>query len=194
MSPAARLSRVFVSLAVVAITATGGLGVVASAAHADNGACLPTDPYTGGQTCYTAPHCTLDFEVVDGGTRIRFVATGFAQGDNLTGTVNGIVVFHVTTTDGNLDLTVPIPDLGPGSYPVAVSGTSGLECDPPLVIPGPSVLGTQFTRGDNATAAVSGTALARTGIDVVLLVLLGVGLVVAGGALRRAAPGRHRRG
>ncbi|MBV9936148.1 MAG: hypothetical protein JO367_17765, partial [Actinobacteria bacterium] len=52
------------------------------------------------------------------------------------------------------------------------------------------VLGTQFTRG--AAATVSGTGLARTGINVVLLVLLGAGLVVAGGALRKAGSGRRR--
>ena len=191
MSPAGRWSRLFVALAVTAIVATGGIGAVATAAHAaDSGACLPTDPYSGGTTCYSAPHCTLDFEVVDGGTRIRFLATGFLAGDNLTGTVDGIVVFRFTTTGGDVDITVPIPDLGPGSYPVAVTGTSGLECDPPLVIPGPSVLGTQFTRG--AAATVSGTGLARTGINVVLLVLLGAGLVVAGGALRKAGSGRRR--
>src|SRR5437764_1330489 len=80
----------------------------------------------------------------------------------------------------------------PGDYAVCVVGSGGQGCGTFKIVPAAQVLGAQITRPDqpaNAAAApasngsVSGvrpttsTPLARTGMNIGLLVMLGVGLL-----------------
>lgn len=158
--------------------------------------CLPRDPYTGAQPCHTAPVCTATVAIQG---RERVVATGFAPGDQLTGSIDGHVVFVVDTTDGNLDVMFTLPALAAGSYGLAVAGSpSGQLCDPEFAVAGTgaTVQGTSFTRpsGSSGAAGTSGVGpLARTGLGIMALLAAGLAALLAGYFLRRVSRRQHRR-
>ena len=164
------------------------------------------DPYSGGEECPDSPpKCSLDQEVIDDGRRVHVRGSGFIPDQDITGLFDGEVVFTLHTDDGTFDVTFDIPARPPGTYNVVIRGSTGQECDPPVVIAddGTVVLGTTFTRGGAgatggsvvARPAVGGrgvnggglSGLARTGIAVAVLVAVAVVLLVAGGAARVAA-------
>ena len=192
-------------LVVGLLLVAGALLVVPTAAGAQEApGCFPEDPYSGGEQCPDPPTCSLEQTVVDAGARMRVQAAGFGAGDTLTGVFDGTIVFEEFTADGSLDITFTIPERPPGEYALIVYGEpSGQECDPPLRISaeGTAVLGTQFTRGNPASGTsvgggstggtrVLGRTYARTGVQIALLVLVGVLLVLAGRTVRRAARAR----
>src|SRR5581483_10839435 len=158
--------------------------------------CLPRDPYTAGQPCHTAPVCTASV-ALQGHERV--VATGFAAGDRLTGSIDGHVVFVVDTIDGNLDVTFTMPALAPGSYGLAVAGSpSGQLCDPEFEVggAGTAVQGQSFSRpsGSSGAAGTSGVGpLARTGLGIMVMLAAGLAAVLAGYSLRRVGRRQHRR-
>ena len=192
-------------LLLAALLLVGGAVLVHPvAAGAQEAGCFPEDPYGGGQQCPDPPTCSLEQTVVDAGARMRVQASGFGPGDTLTGIFDGTIVFEEFTADGSLDITFVIPARPPGEYALIVNGDpSGQSCDPPLRIQAETdVLGTQFNRGNPASGtavgggsttggtSVLGRTFARTGVQIALLVLLGVLLVLAGRTVRRAARDR----
>jgi len=157
--------------------------------------CLPRDPYTGAQPCQPAPVCTATVAVQG---RERVVATGFTPGDQLTGSIDGHVVFVVDTTDGNLDVMFTLPALAPGSYGLAVAASpSGQLCDPEFNVAGAgaAVQGTSFTRpsAPSATGTSGVGPLARTGLGIMAILAAGLAAVLAGYLLRRVSRRSHRR-
>lgn len=199
----ARSARGLVLVVGLLLVAGALLAVPSSAGAQEGPGCFPEDPYSGGEQCPDPPTCSLEQTVIDAGARMRVHAEGFGAGDTLTGVFDGTVVFEEFTADGSLDVTFTIPERPPGEYALIVSGSpSGQECDPPLRIrPETEVLGTQFTRGNPASGTavgggstggtrVLGRTFARTGVQIALLVLVGVLLVLAGRTVRRAARAR----
>lgn len=110
-------------------------------------------------------------------------------------------------TFGGIDQTITVPNKPPAEYAVCVYGSGAQGCGTFRIVPAAQVLGVQITQPDNgnssavAPASTSGgvnanrpttsTPLARTGMDIGLLVMLGVGLLVLGRSLRTAAKNRH---
>jgi hypothetical protein len=114
-------------------------------------------------------------------------------------------------TFGGVDETITVPNKPPAEYAVCVYGSGAQGCGTFRIVPATQVLGVQITRNvDPASAAGAagaatsantngsvspktngGAALARTGLDVGLLLLLGVGFVVFGRYLRAASKRRQ---
>lgn len=192
-------------LLVLVLVLTAAVVVGPAPAGAQGDGCV-VDPYSGGQAC-PPPECSLEQKAVEGGRQVRVTGRGFVPDTDITGTFDGEVVFTLRTTDGTFDVTFVTPQRPPGTYNVVVRDSTGQECDPPIVIPGPdtAVLGTSVTRGGADVAGTnvsrpagnrgsgggSGPAglsgLARTGIAVAVLVAVAVVLLVAGGVARAAA-------
>jgi hypothetical protein len=101
---------------------------------------------------------------------------------------------QVQPFDSGVDGEFVVPDVPPGVYPVCASAPGALPaCADFTVTAKGSVLGTQFnaTNGDRTDGAVSAkrtgsgsssglSALARTGIEILLMVIAAVGLLVLG--------------
>lgn len=122
---------------------------------------------------------------------------------------HGHLAAAATYTPAGIDESFLVPNKAPGPYPVCVSGSGAQACATFTIVPAsqgsgtntnPSVLGSQFSNGNtsgNVVADVpsssggSGGSLARTGAEVGLLVLLGVGLVILGRYLREVAKGKR---
>lgn len=109
-------------------------------------------------------------------------------------------------TLGGIDQTITVPNKPVGEYAVCVFGSGAQGCGTFRIVPPTQVLGVQITRPDqpaNASVASSSngnvtgirpttsTPLARTGMDIGLLVMLGVGLAAFGRYLRAAAKRRR---
>lgn len=158
-----------------------------------------TDPYSGGRIGAQTP--------CNGGTPTVSVdkEAGLFVGDPLVATGTGwpaaapiTVVFDGkpfgtgnADPSGAFSVTGAVPNVPIGHYDVCASGPPcAAACtDPALDVLGirPAVLGTQFVRtGDRS-------GLARTGIEVGLLVLVALGLIALGIGLRRRARSVPRR-
>jgi hypothetical protein len=108
---------------------------------------------------------------------------------------------QVAPFDSGVDSDFVVPDVAPGVYPVCASAP-GAEpgCSNFTVTAKPSVLGTSITRtngqvASNGSGSSSGlSALARTGLEILLMVIAAVGLLVLGRFLvvasRRSSPRR----
>jgi len=118
------------------------------------------------------------------------------------------LVLHQTAqpTLGGIDQTITVPNKPPGEYAVCVYGSGAQGCGTFRIVPAAQVLGVQITQPSNNSSAVApnatggavnanrpttSTPLARTGMNISLLVLLGVGLLAFGRYLRNAAKTRR---
>jgi hypothetical protein len=117
------------------------------------------------------------------------------------------IAHQVTPTLGGIDQSFAVPNKPPGEYAVCVFGSGAQGCGTFRIVPAAQVLGVQITRPDqpaNAAPASNGNVsgvrpttsspLARTGMNVGLLVMLGVGLLAVGRYLRAVAKRRRPAG
>ena len=158
------------------------------------------DPYSGGTfnpggACHgTQPSVTVDkTSGLFVGDPLVATGAGFPPGAVVTLLFDGRS-FATATADasGGFRVTGTVPDVPKGEYMVSASapGCATAFVDPGVDVLGhrTQVLGLQLSNGGGGGG--TGGALARTGIDVLLLTLLGVGLVLVGMWLRRR---RHPR-
>lgn len=133
--------------------------------------------------------------VVSGGT-VTFTGSGFTPSSTVVITVNGVQV-ATTTADTSGSFSTPVTLTGSGTQVLAATGTApggGLQ----VVSASVQVLAASVTNSgttSGTTSGTSGTALPRTGSDVLVPGLaLGGGLVVVGSMAVAVASRRRRLG
>jgi hypothetical protein len=183
----------------VAVTLSGcavGLGFVgmtaAAAAPVTSRQQVICDPT--GEVCSPAPpppidpRCSLSsYAAVPGETVVAHLEH-VPDGTSATLTFDGTVVGSGTATakngetSGSLDISFVVPDGPPDPHHVVFSG-AGFQC----VASSDFVLGLSITRRPGSSGP-----LTRTGVDVGILVAIGLALVLAGLQFRRVARRRRR--
>jgi hypothetical protein len=136
----------------------------------------------------------LSSQTVTPGETLTAHIDGVTPGAEVTVRFDGEVRGSATATaqpgssTGSADITFTVPNDADPSRPhtIVLSGT-GFSCDPGPVN---EVLGETINRGAGGSG---GGSLARTGVEVMALVALGLGLVVGGRALMRSARRRRSR-
>jgi hypothetical protein len=177
--------------------ATIGVAVLAVMVLVGGGAAwAQQDPYSGGTAVNGAACAPRHPSVTVDRTHGLFVGDplvatmhDYTPGTAINVTFDGLP-FGSGTADasGTSEVHGAVPDLPPGDYFICAeaAGCDAACVDPGLVVlgrrPGARVLGVQFQRDAGGS---SGSALARTGIDIALLLLLALGLILTGLWLRR---------
>lgn len=159
------------------------------------------------QSCYPLAECAVDSltvsdETLDPGQSFTVTARGFRPGTTVTFTVDGQVLgTAVADEQGVATATLTLPaGIGPGRHTLLATGT-GADGQPLVVSQILSVNGATrtpvgvVTPGASTRAPATGSTpssssrgrLARTGSTVVPAAVAGVGLVLAGSAVARAA-------
>lgn len=187
------------------LAATIGVGVLAASPAVAAPAqtcdpvygCPPTSPPPR-----PTPTCTISAKAGLPGETVTGTVTWIPEGTTAYLALDGVVQSQ-GNADGSLGggygsatLTFRIPsDMQPGKHNVVLFG-AGFSCDPTFgggfqVLAG-GVLGAETSRSAGG-GAVGGASLARTGIEVALLLAIGLALVVVGANLVRDARRRRRR-
>jgi|GEM_PF-7017044 len=190
------LARTACVLAVVFTAVAAGAGTAAAAPSQSCDpfyGCPPGPPPSTTATCSLSSGSTVSpNESVTG--HIEGVADGAEVTVRFDGAVVGQGTAHTapgaTTASADIAFTVP-GDVGPGDHNVVFSG-AGFSCTvtvSAVAVGGVEVSGSEQTTG----GGTSGSSLARTGIEVALLLAVALALVVAGMQFVRAARRRRRR-
>lgn len=156
--------------------------------------CSPPPP-TGGLT----PTCTVSATAAHRGDLVSATLTNVPVGIHVRLLFDGQQVAEgdtvATGTTGSITLTFAVPaNASAGSHTLVFAG-AGVQCDPLGTAGfGVQVEGEQIlARGDTGGSGNSGGSLARTGVQIALLLAVAIVLFLLGSAAVRAARRRRRR-
>lgn len=141
-----------------------------------------------------SPACALSVDSAAPGTAVTASVTNAGGGASVRVTFDGVEVGSaVTANDGSASIRWQVPQAPNGPHQVfAVGGDFNVQCGPFTVFGGVQVAGESFTRGTGTGGTgVLGGSLARTGLQIALLVAVAVVLILLGWQLARLA--RHQR-
>jgi hypothetical protein len=166
---------------------------LAGAPQAAGQACEPGVygcPTTTSTTSGTGTTIELDVTEGEPGTVVRARACGYTEGAAVSVTFGGAEVGSgVAGTDACVNVTFTVPDVEPGIRQVCASSAGRPTPCAEFTVTG--VLAGGATAGESGRGGGAGAgALARTGMAIGLLAVLGLLLVAGGKALRHAGGDR----
>lgn len=145
------------------------------------------------------PSCRLTASVVTPGSTTVARVNAAPRGSTVRIFFNGEQVAEAeaegpgTSPHVNVDIPYTVPDVEPGSYPVAAVGaTFTASCGTQRVEGEAEVGGEQVERGGSRSGGVLSGSLPRTGLAIGLLLAVALALIVAGRALLESSRERGR--